>query len=79
MCCFLGVVKDWLLIGLSALMYASPVTKVNLVGYSIAFLGVLYYNNMKRKAAQAKVAEQTAAALDKEEGELQPLVNGQRS
>ena len=37
-----GVVKDWLLIGLSALLYSAPVTKLNLFGYGIAFLAVLW-------------------------------------
>ena len=33
-----GVVKDWMLIGLSVLLYASPVTPLNLGGYFLAFL-----------------------------------------
>ena len=37
-----GVVKDWLLIGLSAMLYAAPVTKLNLIGYGIAFVAVLW-------------------------------------
>ena len=37
-----GVVKDWLLIGLSAMLYSAPVTKLNLIGYGIAFLAVLW-------------------------------------
>jgi hypothetical protein len=40
--CCAGVVKDWLLIGLSALLYSSPVTKLNLIGYGIAFVAVLW-------------------------------------
>ena len=35
-----GVVKDWLLIGLSVLLYQSPISRVNLGGYSIAFVSV---------------------------------------
>ena len=42
-----GVVKDWILIGLSVLMYKSPVTATNLGGFTIAFLGVAYYNLSK--------------------------------
>ena len=42
-----GVVKDWMLIGLSVLMYASPVTPLNLGGYFIAFLAVCMYNYRK--------------------------------
>lgn len=37
---FGGVVKDWLLIGLSIAMYRSPVSRLNLAGYSVAFLSV---------------------------------------
>lgn len=75
-----GVLKDWLLIGLSAALYASPVTRINLIGYSIAFVAVLYYNQAKKRAAQAKAAEQALddAASDKD-SELQPLVNGSGS
>ena len=35
-----GVVKDWLLIGLSVVLYQSPISRVNLGGYSIAFVSV---------------------------------------
>ena len=37
-----GVVKDWLLIGLSVLLYRSPISRVNLGGYSIAFVSVCF-------------------------------------
>jgi hypothetical protein len=35
-----GVAKDWLLVGLGVAMYSSPVTRLNLEGYSVAFLSV---------------------------------------
>ena len=35
-----GVVKDWLLIGLSYKLYHSEISRLNLGGYSIAFLAV---------------------------------------
>ena len=35
-----GVVKDWLLIGLSVMLYHSPISRINLGGYSIAFVAV---------------------------------------
>jgi hypothetical protein len=35
-----GVAKDWLLVGLGAAMYSSPVSRLNLAGYSVAFLSV---------------------------------------
>ena len=74
-----GVLKDWLLIGLSAALYASPVTRINLLGYSIAFMAVLYYNQAKKRAALEKVAQQLAAdAASEKESELTPLVTNQR-
>jgi hypothetical protein len=39
-----GVIKDWLLIGLSSLLFHSKVTPLNLQGYGIAFAGVCWYN-----------------------------------
>ncbi|KAI7842150.1 hypothetical protein COHA_004173 [Chlorella ohadii] len=57
-----GVVKDWLLILLSWLLYKAPVTALNLEGYGLAFLAVLYYNYSKLKSMQ-----QTAAAPSKAE------------
>lgn len=39
--------RDWLLIGLSAWIYRNPVTKLNLIGYSISFVAVAIYNQMK--------------------------------
>ncbi|KXZ55918.1 hypothetical protein GPECTOR_2g1469 [Gonium pectorale] len=39
-----GVIKDWLLILLSVVLYGSPVTKLQLGGYGLAFAGVMYYN-----------------------------------
>ena len=51
-----GVVKDWILIGLSAWMYKAPVTSMNLGGYFLAFLAVCYYNFSKIQAAMARQA-----------------------
>ena len=48
-----GVVKDWLLIGLSVWMFASAVTGLNLFGYFIAFLAVCWYNYQKLQAVRA--------------------------
>jgi hypothetical protein len=42
-----GVIKDWILIGLSVLIFQSHVSSVNLIGYIIAFLGVTWYNFQK--------------------------------
>ena len=60
-----GVVKDWLLIGLSAFLFHAPVTPLNLAGYSVAFAGVCWYNKSKfneMKAAAAAAAASGAAA-----------------
>lgn len=68
-----GVVKDWMLIGLSVLMYASPVTPLNLGGYFIAFLAVCMYNyrklqSMKKPPPASKDDLQSAS-----DPELRPL------
>merc|ERR1712159_283581 len=39
-----GVIKDWLLIGLSVVLFAAPVSGLQIGGYLIAFGGVAYYN-----------------------------------
>ena len=57
-----GVVKDWLLIGLSALLFRAPVTPLNLAGYSVAFAGVCWYNKAKFDEMKASAAAAAAAA-----------------
>lgn len=47
-----GVVKDWMLIGLSVLLFHSAVSKLNLFGYFIAFLAVCWYNYQKLQAVK---------------------------
>lgn len=47
-----GVVKDWMLIGLSVFLFHSLVTSINLVGYLIAFLAVCWYNYSKLQQAK---------------------------
>ena len=42
-----GVVKDWMLIGISVWAFNSPVSQLNLGGYLIAFIAVLWYNYTK--------------------------------
>lgn len=44
-----GVVKDWLLISLSAIWFKSPLSVLNVVGYAIAFIGVIMYNFFKQQ------------------------------
>jgi len=42
-----GVVKDWMLIGLSAILFSAPISAMSLEGYLLAFAGVCYYNYIK--------------------------------
>lgn len=76
-----GVIKDWMLIWMSMRMFTAPVTVLNLAGYTVAFLGVCWYNYTKLNAAKAKAAakaasttvakqdeEAPAASVDKESG-----------
>jgi hypothetical protein len=63
-----GVVKDWLLIGLSYALYHSPVTAIQLWGYGLAFLGVGWYNQQKRADAAAKPPPASTAAEAKTTG-----------
>lgn len=63
-----GVVKDWLLIGLSVVLFGSPVTSVNLFGYSIAFFGVCYYQYIKLRAGQKAAEEKAAEQKDTAQG-----------
>ena len=51
-----GVVKDWLLIGLSVALFGAPVTRLQLAGYSVALGGVFYYNYQKIKGMAAAAA-----------------------
>ena len=42
-----GVLKDIILIAISAVIFESPVSSTQLVGSSVAFSGVCYYNYRK--------------------------------
>eukprot|EP00955_Chlamydomonas_euryale_P033435 347715-Chlamydomonas_euryale.AAC.1 len=59
-----GVIKDWLLILLSVMMYASPVSGLQLGGYALAFGGVCWYNYLKYKSMQAKAADSGKLSSD---------------
>lgn len=67
-----GVVKDWILIALSYVLYHAPVTAINLMGYGVAFAAVLYSQWVKlqnMKAAnkpEAKVISVIANGKDEE-------------
>ncbi|KAL4434231.1 hypothetical protein ABPG75_000672 [Micractinium tetrahymenae] len=56
-----GVVKDWILILLSYLIYKAPVTALNLEGYGLAFLAVCWYNFQKLRSMQASKPPASAA------------------
>ncbi|KAK3239913.1 hypothetical protein CYMTET_50191 [Cymbomonas tetramitiformis] len=60
-----GVLKDWILIWMSASVFAAPVSTLNLVGYFLAFLAVCYYNNHKLQQMKSR---EKANAKDEEEG-----------
>ncbi|KXZ44371.1 hypothetical protein GPECTOR_68g342 [Gonium pectorale] len=62
-----GVVKDWMLIGLSVLLFGSSVTRLQLIGYGVAFAAVMYYNYLKmQQAAQAMVEKQQGSDPEKQ-------------
>ncbi|KAI3473886.1 hypothetical protein Pfo_028067 [Paulownia fortunei] len=45
-----GVLKDWILIALSTIIFPeSTITKLNIIGYAIALCGVVMYNYLKAK------------------------------
>ena len=48
-----GVLKDIILIAISAVIFESPVSSTQLVGSSVAFSGVCYYNYRKVSDAGA--------------------------
>ncbi|KAJ6810157.1 putative sugar phosphate/phosphate translocator [Iris pallida] len=49
-----GVLKDWILIALSTILFPeSVITGLNVIGYGIALLGVVMYNYLKVKDVRA--------------------------
>lgn len=49
-----GVLKDWILIALSTVIFPeSAITKLNIIGYAIALCGVVMYNYLKVKDVRA--------------------------
>ena len=63
-----GVVKDWLLIYLSWVIFEGPITALNLFGYGVAFSAVCWYNYVKLRAMGVENA--------KKEGEAKPAGDG---
>ncbi|KAL0301309.1 UNVERIFIED_CONTAM: putative sugar phosphate/phosphate translocator [Sesamum radiatum] len=57
-----GVVKDWVVVLLSALLFAdTKLTLINLLGYAIAIAGVAAYNNHKLKKEASRVSSDEPA------------------
>lgn len=61
-----GVIKDWILIGLSTVLFPdSQITMMNAVGYSVALSGVVLYNYLKAREAKAALSLPTEAPAEK--------------
>ncbi|XP_073312071.1 probable sugar phosphate/phosphate translocator At3g17430 isoform X1 [Primulina huaijiensis] len=53
-----GVLKDWILIALSTLIFPeSTITGLNIIGYGIALCGVVLYNYLKVKESSQNIPE----------------------
>ncbi|WOL13602.1 putative sugar phosphate/phosphate translocator [Canna indica] len=65
-----GVVKDWLLIDFSWSVICDTITTINLLGYGVAFLDVVYYNHAKLHALKAKELQRKTQQDDEESGRL---------
>lgn len=49
-----GVLKDWILIALSTIIFPeSTITSLNIIGYAVALSGVVMYNYLKMKDVRA--------------------------
>ncbi|XP_058195972.1 probable sugar phosphate/phosphate translocator At3g17430 isoform X3 [Rhododendron vialii] len=49
-----GVLKDWILIALSTIIFPeSTITRLNIIGYAVALCGVVMYNYLKVKDVRA--------------------------
>ncbi|KAJ4976379.1 hypothetical protein NE237_001485 [Protea cynaroides] len=69
-----GVVKDWVVVLLSVVIFAdTKLTVINLFGYAIAIAGVAAYNNYKLKKVAVRVSTDESQNL-----ETTPLVNSSR-
>lgn len=82
-----GVLKDWLLIALSTVIFPeSTITKLNIIGYAIALSGVVMYNYLKVKDVRAaqlpldNIAERAPKGLtEKKSSDLFVSDNGNSS
>ena len=48
-----GVIKDWILIFISSMLFDAPISAVQLLGYFLAFLAVCHYNYAKIKERES--------------------------
>ncbi|KAH7654315.1 Glucose-6-phosphate/phosphate and phosphoenolpyruvate/phosphate antiporter domain-containing protein [Dioscorea alata] len=63
-----GVVRDWVVVLLSALLFAdTKLTVINLVGYGIAIIGVVAYNNYKLKKEASRTSIEESANAENQE------------
>ena len=58
-----GVIKDWILIFWSAYLFVTPISALNLVGYTLAFLAVGVYNYAKLQEMKVEQRGSAASAL----------------
>ncbi|QDZ17904.1 triose-phosphate transporter [Chloropicon primus] len=66
-----GVVKDWLIILSSVLIFKSTLTELNVIGFTIAFTGVLFYNFQRRRKKEEEQAQrQVTKGADEENQQL---------
>lgn len=49
-----GIVKDFVVIALSSVIFAAPVTGLSIFGYSVSVSAIFYRNRVKAKEKEAK-------------------------
>ncbi|CAN1797545.1 Probable sugar phosphate/phosphate translocator At3g14410 [Linum perenne] len=75
-----GVVKDWVVVLLSALLFAdTKLTIINLFGYGIAIAGVAAYNNTKLKKEASRDSSSDTRSQVGAEAESIPLTSSSTS
>ncbi|KAK7334931.1 hypothetical protein VNO80_26698 [Phaseolus coccineus] len=71
-----GVVKDWVVVLLSAVLFAdTKLTIINLFGYAIAIAGVAAYNNYKLKNEASRDTSNDSDPESSQSQESQPLTS----
>ncbi|KAA8542993.1 hypothetical protein F0562_021512 [Nyssa sinensis] len=80
-----GVLKDWILIALSTVIFPeSAITRLNIIGYAIALCGVVMYNYLKVKDVRAsqvpvEIIPERAVKTEKKSSDLyvhEEVING---